>query len=53
MSELLKTAQTTALYVHVEKTAHTINFNNIKILDKETNFFKRSFSEILNIYFHK
>ena len=41
-----------ALAVHVEKTAHTINFNNIKIIDKETNFFKRSFSEMLNIYFH-
>ena len=45
-------ASNSALAVHADKTGHTINFNNAKILDNKTNFFKQSFSEMLNIYYH-
>ena len=45
-------ASNSALVLHAEKTGHTIDFNNAKILHNETNFFKRSFSEMLNIYYH-
>ena len=37
---------------HVEKTGHEIDFEKINIVDVEKNFYKRSFSEMLNIYFH-
>ena len=34
------------------KTGHTIDFEKTNIVDVEKNFYKRSFSEMLNIYFN-
>ena len=45
-------SEKSALATHVEKTGHKIDFNKVNILDIEKNFYKRSFSEMLNIYFH-
>ena len=43
---------TSALAMHVSETGHNIDFDKAKILNKESNFFKCSFSEMLNIYYH-
>ena len=42
-------SENSALTTNVEKTGHTIDFENTNIVDVERNFYKRSFSEMLNI----
>ena len=45
-------SENSALATHVEKIGHTIDFKITNIVDVDRNFYKRSFSEMLNIYFH-
>ena len=45
-------SENSTLATHVEKTGHTIDFKKTDIVDAEKNFYKRSFSEMLNVYFH-
>ena len=45
-------SENSALATHVEKAGHKIDFEKVNIFDTEKNFYKRSFSEMLNIYFH-
>ena len=40
-----------ALTTHAEETRHTIDFEKNNIVNVEKNFYKRSFSEMINIYF--
>ena len=45
-------SENSALATHVDNTGHKIDFEKVNILDTEKNFYKRSFSEMLNIYYH-
>ena len=45
-------SEKSALPTDVEKVGHTIDFEKINVVDVEKNFYKRSFSEMLNIYSH-
>ena len=45
-------SENSALATHVEKTRHTIDFEKTNIVDVERNFYKRSISEMPNIYFY-
>ena len=47
-----KCSENSALASHVESTGHTIDFEKTNIVDVEKNFYKRSSSEMLNIYFY-
>ena len=38
--------------VHTKDTGHTIDFDTIKILNKEINCFKCIFIEMMNIHYH-
>ena len=44
-------SENSALPVHTQDTGHSIDFDMIIILDKETNYFKRTFSEMMNIHY--
>lgn len=44
---------TSALSEHVSQTNHKIDFDNTKIIDVENNYYKRTFSEMLNIHSQK
>ena len=49
--DVKKLSKNSSLATHVNNTNHTIDFENIKIIDSEKSYKKRLFSEMLNIQF--
>jgi len=45
----LDTSKHSVITEHILKYSHTFDWDNIKILDTESNFYKRSISEMLHI----
>ena len=45
-------SENSVLAVHTKDTGYSIDFDKIKILDKETDYFKRPFCQMMNIYYH-
>ena len=48
----LESGETTALTKHVAGFNHEFNFDEVKILDQQNDYFKLRFSEMLNIKLH-
>jgi len=44
-----KSANPSVITEHILQTSHSFDWDNVKILDTEKNYFKKSISEILHI----
>ena len=53
MNYVKKNSETSVLAEHSRNTNHSFNWNSVKILDKEPNYFKRLTSEMLFIKLQK